>query len=114
VSSSVSSACLWLLYALLQVQLHEQSLTLTLPCNPTREHALALRLSSTLLHPQRLTLRVADRPRPTDVGEALSIPELATTLSDLKELWTDLPCSLNLAAVSDPALCIATSGLATC
>jgi hypothetical protein len=63
------------------VQLHAQALNLALPCNAEKQHQLALRLSRTLLRPKRLTIEAADKPSTTDVGEALSIPELAATFS---------------------------------
>jgi hypothetical protein len=83
------------------VQLHAESLTLTLPSNAQRQHQLALQLSRTLLQPKRLTIKAAEEPCNTDVGEALSIPELAATFSSVKEVVAHLPCSHNLAAVSE-------------
>jgi hypothetical protein len=88
----------------LQVQLHTQAITLTLPCTPERQHQLALKLSRTLLQPKRLAIEAANEPCSTDVGEALSIPELAATFSGVKEVRAWLPCSFHLAAVSDPPL----------
>jgi hypothetical protein len=95
-----------LLCALLQVQAHAHTLHLTLPCNAEGQRQLALKLSRTLLRPRRLIIYAAEWPCLIDVGEALSIPELAPTLSVVKEVkFAGLPCSLNLAAVSGPAVC---------